>query len=168
MDWRGLTRSKHLSAVILAKYADKPWDFNEMSYNPVLTLEMVRLVPGAAWEWWGVSSSPSITLGEILANPDLPWKWHGVSANPNVSYEYAVLRPEIEWDWTAFLDKNGGVKSFVEYRVRDAAARRIQAQWRKCVAEPAFLACRRRLEREFKSLRKDLCASRSILDDVHQ
>jgi hypothetical protein len=33
--------------------------------------------------------------------------------------------------------------------VRDRSARRIQRAWRVCVADPAFLACRRRLQHEF-------------------
>ena len=37
--------------------------------------------------------------------------------------------------------------------VRVRSARRIQRAWRVCVADPAFLACRRRLGREFVGLR---------------
>jgi hypothetical protein len=162
-NWRGLSSHRLLNAEILAKYADMPWDFKVMSFNPKLTLAMVRVVPtppanlaynyAAGWEWRGVSLSPSISLEEILANPDLPWNWRGVSANPNVTYEQAmILKEKIEWDWAEFVQKPGGVESFVQYRKRDAAARRIQKRWRKCVSDPTYLVCQRRLEREFRSM----------------
>ena len=35
---------------------------------------------------------------------------------------------------------------------RDSAARAVQRAWRRCVADPAFLACRRRLRREFATM----------------
>jgi hypothetical protein len=152
VDWGGLSRNTHLNAAVLAKYESKPWNFDAMSHNRKLTLEMVRSKPVSVWDWWGVSSSPSISLREILANPDLPWNWKRVSVNANISYEEATLHPEIEWDWAvSVFQKKGGVQGFIEYRARDAAARRIQAQWRKCISDPAYLACRRRLEREFRT-----------------
>jgi len=149
VDWVGLSTNECVTAAILLQHADKPWSFGELSYNRALTLDMLRAFPRADWFWPAVSRRASITLDQILANRDLSWDWAKVSEREDLTYEFAATHPEIEWQWSAFATKRGGVASFLEHLRRTRAARRIQARWRRCVSDPSYLVCQRRLRREF-------------------
>ena len=56
--------------------------------------------------------------------------------------------PEEYKEWCRFFHE---WKAAEEQR-RQAAARRIQSHWRRCVTDPSFAACRRRLMDEFSGL----------------
>ena len=66
---------------------DKPWDWDWISRNPNLTMEMINANPDKPWNWYYISQNPNITMEMINANPNKPWLWDGISRNPNLTME---------------------------------------------------------------------------------
>ena len=71
----------------MEKNLDKPWNWNDVSKNPNITMKFIEKNPDKPWNWNGVSFNPNITMEFIEKNPDKPWDWHGVSSNPNITME---------------------------------------------------------------------------------
>lgn len=67
-----------------------------------------------------------------------PWRWDGSRTFPT---------PEITREALRIAEAAEG--RLLERACRSLHARRIQGAWRRCIADPAFAACRRRLTREF-------------------
>lgn len=70
------------------------------------------------------------------------WRWDGSTA---------LLTPEITR--TAIRAAGAAEAALSAHARSSAAARRIQRAWRTCASDPSYLACRRRLLREFADIR---------------
>ena len=60
---------------------DKPWDWNYISYNPNITMDIIINNPDKPWGWYSISRNPNITWDIIRDNPDKPWNWESLSCN---------------------------------------------------------------------------------------
>jgi len=47
---------------MIEKYPDKPWNWEYISYNPNITMEIIEKYPEKPWVWWGISQNPNITI----------------------------------------------------------------------------------------------------------
>jgi hypothetical protein len=42
-------------------------------------IDLINLLPDKPWDWDGISCNPNITLEIIRDNSDMPWKWDDIS-----------------------------------------------------------------------------------------
>jgi len=73
-----------------------PWDFQGISRNPNLTIEMIRKFYKKKWSWTTISQNPGITMDMVENNSDLPWERYGLSSNPNLTIDYIKSHP-VSW-----------------------------------------------------------------------
>jgi hypothetical protein len=123
--WHISTRSEITWDIILNN-PNKPWDFNGLSQNPNITINIIKdnilkkwnwihisknkgitwdaIVnnPELPWNWFTISQNPNITLRIIKENPDKPWNWYFISMNPNITWKIIEDNPDKPWDWNGF------------------------------------------------------------------
>ena len=111
----------------LMKYEDKI-DWDSISYNPNITMEMIENSPEKPWKWNWISQNPNITMEMIENNPDKPWNWNGISQN------------KFTKEKELFYQKY--------YRIYMATFR-LQQYFNRMYDNPNYLFCRTRLEKLF-------------------
>ena len=82
---------------------DLPWNYDNLSDNDCLTVDMILAFPDKNWDWMLVSSSEGITMSDIESHMDLPWVWGGcnsVSRNTNIRIFDVENHPDKPWDWS--------------------------------------------------------------------
>ena len=67
------------------KNMDKPWDWEGLSSNPNMTMEIVEKYPTKPWDWYYISQNPNVTMETVKKYHDKSWSWKGLSKNPNVT-----------------------------------------------------------------------------------
>lgn len=77
----------------------------------------------------------------VLRFRDWPWSWWHLSLHPKLTFRFYTAHRSYPWN-----------KSCIKARFARTAAYRIQSQWRRCVSDPSYLVCRRRLMYEFGEL----------------
>ena len=60
---------------------DKHWNWQWLSVNPNITMEIVQQNPDKPWDWKWLSENPNFTMEMVQQNPDKPWNWRGLSSN---------------------------------------------------------------------------------------
>ena len=65
----------------IEKYPDNPWNWQWISSNSNITLEIIEKYPDKPWNWKSISSNPNLTLDMIEKYPDKPWDWFRISLN---------------------------------------------------------------------------------------
>ena len=48
--------------------------------------------------WDYISSNPNLTMDIINTNPDKPWNWCCISMNPNITMKDILDNPDKDWD----------------------------------------------------------------------
>ena len=86
--------------VLLELFPKKKWNWNNVSYNPNITITYILAHPNLPWEWICVSQNRNISLSDILSHPELPWDWGYVSKNPNTTVKDILSHPELLWKWS--------------------------------------------------------------------
>ena len=66
---------------LILKYPEKPWDWEWISQNPNITMEMIEKYPEKSWNWEWISQNPNITMEMIEKYPEKPWNWDWISMN---------------------------------------------------------------------------------------
>jgi len=61
----------------ILKYSNKLWDWEWLSYNPNITIDLIEKYPNKSWDWYGISHNPNITMEFIEKYPAKPWDWYG-------------------------------------------------------------------------------------------
>ena len=55
---------------------DKDWNWGYISYNPNITMDIIREHPDKPWNWRNISYNPNITMDIIREHPNKPWDWY--------------------------------------------------------------------------------------------
>ena len=50
---------------LLEKYPEKPWKWNSISRNPIITMKIIEKYPNKPWDWQRISVNPNLTM-EII------------------------------------------------------------------------------------------------------
>ena len=58
-------------------HPDKPWDYDWLSKNPNITLDIVQNYPNKPWSYLWLSQNPNITWEIVQNNPDKSWDYDG-------------------------------------------------------------------------------------------
>ena len=105
------------------------WDYDGISRNPCITWDIVEAFSNKSWDWQCLSRNPIITWDIVLDNPDKPWDWYGLSQNPKM------------------FDLTNNEK------IQILSAKRIQKFWRRCISDPRYTMCKKRLFTAFPLFR---------------
>ena len=62
-----------------ANNTHKPWDWEWLSQNPIITMDIEEANPDKPCHWYALNANPNITWEIVEANPDKPWSWNGLS-----------------------------------------------------------------------------------------
>ena len=60
---------------------EKPWNWNGISQNQNITIEMIENHPEKPWDWNIISSNPILTMEFIEKHPEKAWNWEGIEEN---------------------------------------------------------------------------------------
>jgi hypothetical protein len=137
IDWNPYAISRHQNTRIehIENHPKFPWDYNGVSRNPNVTMDFILRNLDKGWNWYTLTKfNSNIGWKDIMANRDLNWEWNGISANDNIL--------EVEDD------------EFAEYVMKIIAVNRIKRQFRKSMADPWYMMCRKRLLGEFHDLKE--------------
>ena len=96
-------------------------------------VENINENPELKWNLKSFSENPNLTLQIILDNPDKAWNWMYISANSN------ILR---------FAPNDKSTKLISQWR----AANVIKKRWFKCITDPRYWICKKRLTCEFANI----------------
>jgi type IV secretory pathway VirB6-like protein len=102
-----------------------------------------------------LSENSNITWDVISNNLERPWKWNAVSKNPNITLKIIEDNPDKPWDWF-YISKNQNIfkcsptNKVIKSITKWHAANVIKRRWFKCITDPAYVICRKRLVREFE------------------
>jgi hypothetical protein len=66
--------------LIALLYPNKPWDWQYISENPNLTMEIIEKYPNKPWDWYLISYNSNITMDFIEKNQD-KINFHNLSNN---------------------------------------------------------------------------------------
>jgi hypothetical protein len=99
---------------------DKPWNMQQLSYNPNITMADVEANPQYQWDasnmcfgltiddiltspithtFCYLGNSFHITLKHILDNPTIPWNYETISYNPNITMADVLDHPTLPWNY---------------------------------------------------------------------
>jgi hypothetical protein len=139
------TRTQNID--LLLNLPNIPWEFKKGVIHKILSWDVVKRCMEETggrvrFPWRDLSARKDIPWGLIVDTCDAwPWDWRTVSGHPCLTFRFYCAHPEYPWS-----------HAWVRARFKAVAARRIQGHWRRCVANPEFLVCRRRLLYEYNTL----------------
>ena len=155
-NWWAISMNPNITLDIIQANPDNPWDWSCISMNPTITWEIIQGNPDKPWVWWSISKNPSITWDIIQANPDKPWDWWGISANPNITLEIIQTNPDKPWYWHNISGNPSIYKPDAKFKAdferRWRASDTIKRCWFRCITNPEYAMCRRRLLKEYSVL----------------
>ena len=93
---------------------NKGWDWDDLSYNPAVTWDIVRNNSDIPWDWIAISHNPNITWEIIMENPTRPWEWEYISGNPNITVDIIENNPDKPWDWNVIWCNPNITLEFIE------------------------------------------------------
>jgi len=139
---------------MIHKYHDKPWDWVYMSMNKHLTWDIVKERLDKPWNWEFIGSkNKNITLQIIEENPNCPWEWKMICRYKTLTLDNIVNKnlPDSYWE---YISMNENIyKPDAEFKAHFAkqwhASNTIKRDWLKCITDPTFRVCKKRLRKEF-------------------
>jgi len=85
-----------------------PWNYDELSRNPNLTLYMLTCEPLKPWNWGLISLHPNITTDFIISNPAHRWDWNAISSRDFTITDIIRIHLEIpnnKLNWTILVNQ---------------------------------------------------------------
>ena len=77
---------------IIKQDPGKDWDC--LSANPNVNLEMIKNTLNKPWNWKSLSSNPSVTWDIVQKYPYKRWNWNKLSSNPIVTWDIIMAHPD--------------------------------------------------------------------------
>ena len=143
-DWSAHTYNA--SWTIIKNNLDLPWDTSAIRFHKgdICTQDDINiLVIMDDVDWDRLSIVVPFSL--IKANRKLPWVWRNVSKNSTLTHHDIVAMVPLDYNLVP-------LEPISEFSERWFAAKRIQRCWRRCIADPSYVACRNRLLIEFRQM----------------
>jgi hypothetical protein len=98
LDWNVLSSNRRLTLDMLRAFPDKRWDWKQISDNYCLTIEWLIEFPDKPWNWKDITKHRNITVEHIQQYPNFPWVTEELCWNKNMTLELA-LENHIKWSW---------------------------------------------------------------------
>jgi hypothetical protein len=99
LEWNWISQNPNITLEIIESNPNYPWDWDSISYNPNITIEIIEKNPEKPWEWLQISQNPNITMKIIEVNQNKEWNWYCISRNPNITWKIIESNPNKPWDW---------------------------------------------------------------------
>jgi len=141
----------------IMKNPDRRWSWNYFSFRKDLSLEcLVNNFDSVDWNWKTLSKNPRITWEFVQSHKNYPWDFEYLSNNSNISYNIINKNPFDGWNLNAFQSNPNFLLSdedLSEIIKKHHKICVIQRAWRKCISDPEYNVCRRRLKTECDELK---------------
>ena len=67
-----------------------PWEWDSISNNPNLTIDMISENPLEDWNLHFISYNSNIKMNDILNNVKMPWNWGHYNSNNNIMLNITI------------------------------------------------------------------------------
>jgi len=141
----------------IMKYEDK-LDWNHISRNPNITIEIIEKYPNKPWNWgkYGISRNPNITIEIIEKYLDKSWKWSVILDKSRMSAFEFIDKHLDKYDDLTFISDNKFTKEkelfYQKYYRIYLATFKLQQYFNRMYDNPKYLFCRNRLDRLFSEV----------------
>lgn len=125
-DWNIICKRRDIDWSVVIDLSDKPWNWNELIKN------ISRY--DADFNWRTVIDNVYFLMEkgvDLSLLHSLPW-------------QVVKNNPREKWDW-CIISRNPNMLKLTLYEAKYLACLRIQRQWRKCISDPSYTLCKRRL-----------------------
>ena len=104
-----MSSNKCVTAILLEKYHDKPWNWSKLFKNPNMAKGLNHFintkVNDSMWDWRELSRNQNVSLETIEKYIDKAWDWDILSEHDNITLEFVLNHPQKHWNW-ALLARN--------------------------------------------------------------
>jgi hypothetical protein len=155
--------SKRVKWKLAKDSPDLPWQYQYikpdiLDQSDAHALERIQ----TSIDWMKMSQTVDAHI--ILENKHLPWFWKIVSMNPTLTFEQVIMNPDIQWYYARVPEQTLTPTLARKWM----AALKIQKIWRRCISDPSFELCRKRLLEEWREFEENVakrCARRHLAFD---
>jgi hypothetical protein len=97
-----------------------------------------------------------ITFQNVIDHKDIRWDRQGVSTNPNVTFQNVIENINMNWCWYSIAANPSIFKirsddpDYIDFAIKTCASNRIKRRWFRCITNPEYAMCKKRLMSEFK------------------
>lgn len=88
------------------------WNYRNLSSNPNLPIEFVKMNLNEDWNYYSISANVSLT--DLQTYGQIKWDGYGLSLNPNITLDYIKQHPHIKWDIPSILSNSAITLSVIE------------------------------------------------------
>lgn len=99
LDYNRLSKNPNIDLEIIKKNPNKSWDYEYLSKHPNITWEMVKNNPDKNWNYKYLSKNSNITWDIVRDNPDKSWNYRYLSENHNVTWDIVKDNPDKNWSY---------------------------------------------------------------------
>ena len=95
--------SEHFIQFIM-KHMDYPWNWYDLSQNPLITFDIVETYRDLPWNLGTLSTNPNLTLDVIEKHiknnqESFFWTWDRLSINQNITFDFVEKYIDKPWNW---------------------------------------------------------------------
>ena len=116
----------------MLKFPEKPWNWNNLSRNKSITFQDVLEHPEKPWDWSTLCGNKSIDFQDVLKHLDKPWNWDLLG---NTIFKVTTFDPD-----------------YIQLARRYIAVNKIKKMWFRCITDPEYIMCKKRLMKEFNEI----------------
>ena len=99
LNWNYLSQNKGLTIEIVRNHVECNWCWQIVSSNSGVTMQDIVNHPEYPWNWYGVSRNPNMNISMFTQYPNKNWYWYSVSGNPGITMQDVISHPEYPWNW---------------------------------------------------------------------
>ena len=175
-----LSFNRNVTWDFVQTHLDLPWKWDVLSAHSCIGWDVIKKNPQYPWSHYMISNNPNITIDIINEHPNHMWYWAFLAMNPHISLEdlenakvndfvieywYFGKNSSVTWNeydknrcrlssmaWIYRQDVFVSDEDLVEHFRKVRSARKIEQAWLKCLYDPNFYMCKKRLQREFMEL----------------
>jgi hypothetical protein len=113
-DWDLISKNSNITMDMIVSNMDKPWVWESVSDNPNITIEFILSHMDKKLCWSSISYNSNITPNDVQNYPRLPWDWYWLSKNPNITLNFIEFYIDKPWDWSYLSSNSIITMEFVE------------------------------------------------------
>lgn len=99
LDWDEISGNKAITMEIVKAHPLWPWTVKGLSMNPNLTVDFVKENSRENWNWESISDNDKIVMELIELFPDKDWNWYQISWCENLTIDFVKKHIDKPWDW---------------------------------------------------------------------
>ena len=154
-DWNYISSNPNITMDIIQENPDNPWDWSGISNNPNITIDFIKENIEKPLEWKYISLNPNITMDIIQENLNLPWNWEYITWNKNITINFIKKNVNKDWDWDGISELKFQKEKelfFKESYRKHIASYKIQQWWKEITMSPHYKIGRKFINRKYDNL----------------